>query len=470
MQEPPKPAKPVFIIDDEASILMSIDTLLRMAEIDNIVTCQDSTAALDLLAQHSASVILLDLNMPRLSGEELLPRIVQEHADVPVIVVTGAVDVQTAVACMKAGAYDYLVKPVEGDRLLTTVQRALRFSELKRENQALKESILSDSLKHPEAFSAIVTRNSKMKSLFRYVEAVAPSPQPVLVTGETGSGKELVAGAVHQLSGRKGPFVPVNVAGLDDNVFSDTLFGHSRGAFTGADRVRQGLIEEAADGTLFLDEIGDLSPDSQKKLLRLLQEGEYLPLGDSKTRRSHCRILAATNRDLWTMERDGSFRRDLNHRLRTHHCHIPPLRDRLDDLPLLTDHFVEKAARAMKRKPLSVPETLVPLLATYGFPGNVRELEAVLFDAVSTSAGNTVSRKGIAEYIKRETGRGDPLPIFPEAPAGDGFPSQLPTLRQAGEQLVAEAMKRAGGNQTRAAGMLGISQQALSKRLKKMES
>ncbi len=466
------PPQPLLIVDDEPGILLAVDTTLQMAGMNNILTCQDSRKVMGLLAEQPVEVMLLDLTMPHLDGRKLLDMANQEFPDIPVIIVTGAVDVETAVLCMKSGAFDYIVKPVEEDRLVSTVHRAMAFRELKRENFALKQHILTDTLGRPEAFVKIITNNKKMFSIFQYIESIARTSQPVLIRGETGVGKELVAGTLHSLSGLKGQFVAVNVAGLDDNVFADTLFGHVKGAFTGADTTRRGLIEQASGGTLFLDEIGDLSPASQVKLLRLLQECEYLPLGQDEPVRTDVRIVASTNVDLWERQKTGQFRKDLNFRLRTHRISLPPLRERRDDIPLLVDHFLTLAAGDLQKKKPSPPPELFPLLKTYVFPGNVRELQALVFDAVSRHKAGVLSLEVFRSHINKHHRRERSLPENSAEPAGDHaalmtFSDQLPTIREATMLLVAEAVKRAGGNQSIAAGILGISQQALSKRLKK---
>ncbi len=326
-------------------------------------------------------------------------------------------------------------------------------------------------MKKPAGFDAILTQNPHMVEILHYVRDIAPSGRPVLITGETGVGKELIAQAIHHHSALKGRFVAVNAAGLDDTVFSDTLFGHTRGAFTGAQQARRGLLDHAHDGTLFLDEIGDLSLALQVKLLRLLQEGEYRPLGGDIARKSNARFVAATNQDLWEAQRSGRFRKDLNFRLRTHHIHLPPLRERLDDLELLAPFIVAEAAEALKKQPPALPAELLPLLGTYFFPGNIRELQAILFDAVSRHKKGALPLDKIRLHIKQGS-------LLESCPVGEGasteehppgtvlFPSELPSIRQATEQLIAEALQRAGGKQGPAAKMLGISQQALSKRLR----
>ena len=224
-----KPLDPILVVDDEESILLAIDTTLQMAGFNNIVTCSDSRRVGQLMAARTAEIVLLDLTMPHVGGEQLLALFTREYPDIPVIIITGAVDVDTAVGCMRSGAFDYVVKPVEEDRLVAAVRRAVAFRDLKRENQALKAHIATDALEHPSAFRDIITQDKKMLSIFQYVESIAGTSQPVLIRGETGVGKELVAIALHRLSGLAGQFVAVNVGGLDDNVFSDTLFGHVKG-------------------------------------------------------------------------------------------------------------------------------------------------------------------------------------------------------------------------------------------------
>jgi DNA-binding NtrC family response regulator len=457
----------VLLVDDEPGWLRSLRyALARAGQITHVLECSDSRQVMEVLAHSPVGLVLLDLTMPHLSGEELLERIRLEHPEVMVLVVSGMNQLETAVRCMKAGAHDYFVKTTEEDRLVAGVQHAIRMIELQRENQRVASNLQSGALSHPEAFAAVVTRDRAMLGVFAYVEAVARSAHPILLTGESGTGKELIARAVHQLSGREGPLVAMNVAGLDDNVLSDTLFGHARGAFTGADQVRRGLIEEAADGTLFLDEIGDLSIPSQVKLLRLVQEGEYFPLGSDRPKRSRARLVAATHQDLAAKQAAGSFRRDLYFRLHTHHVNLPPLRERREDIPLLLEHFLAEAAAELgKRKPTAPPQ-LAQLLGAYGFPGNVRELKSMAFDAVSRHTGKVLSMESFIAAM------GQPG-VLPPGTAGaasqrNPFEGQvpLPTFREALDLLIGEAMSRSGGNQTIAARLLGVSQPTMSKRLK----
>ena len=459
------PVRPILMVDDEVDLQKSFAFILREAGIDNLLSCSDSREVEALLGKHELEAVLLDLNMPHLSGRDLLPIIVRNHPDVPIIVVTGVDEVKTAVQCMRGGAFDYLVKPVDEDALLAAVRRAVDVREMRRENTLLKEHLLNVELAHPEAFAGIITNDRAMQALFQYIEAVAVSSHPILITGETGVGKELVAKAAHRASGRKGEYVAVNIAGLDDNVFSDTLFGHLRGAFTGALEVRKGLIERAAGGTLFLDEIGELSQTSQVKLLRLTQEREYFPLGADTPRHTDARIIVATNRDLAAMQKTGQFREDLFYRLRSHHVRIPPLRERQDDIPLLAAHFLRKAATELGVKKPTPPRELLTLLSSYAFPGNVRELESMFLNAVSTHKSGVLSMDGFKSAIK-DSARLPPAAIKEDETFALDPSRPLPTVEQAQDMLIEEALRRTKGNQTMAADLLGITRQTLIRHVK----
>ena len=362
-----------------------------------------------------------------------------------------------------------MVKPVEKSRLVLGVAHLLEVEELKKDFTRLSSSILKKEPDNPEAFSHIITKNEKMKDIFKYAEAIAPSPKPVLISGESGTGKELVAKAIHDLSGRKGEFVTVNIAGLDDNMFSDTLFGHKKGAFTGADANRPGLIEKAADGTIFLDEIGDLCMQNQIKLLRLIQESQYYPLGSDIPKTSNVRIIAATNIDLKAKQAENAFRKDLFYRLSYHRIIVPELKERLDDLAYLIEHFITESAVILKKNKPQYPGELAVLLSNYDFPGNIRELQAMIFDAVSNCPSNFLSLDHFKKYINDNSLiqvniDSDDDDIFYKI-----FDGRFPTLKEVEDLLINEAMKKAGGNQSLASELLGISQSTLSKRFSKKE-
>ncbi len=468
MQTTEFPSLPVLMVDDEESLLISFDTALRSNGINNILLCSDSREVTKILSRNRIAIMLLDLVMPHMSGQEVLSRVSRDYPEIPVIVVTGVDEIDTAVNCVKSGAFDYMVKPVEIGRLVTSVKRAIDYRALQRENESLKMRIMGKKLDHPETFSKIVTNNEMMYGLFQYAEATADSPMPVLITGETGVGKELMVNAVHAISACEGRLIKVNVAGLDDHMFADTLFGHRKGAFTSAGSRREGLIERAADGTLFLDEIGDLSPASQVKLLRLLQDREYYPVGEDTPQFTNARIVAATSLSREELFQSDAFRKDLYYRLQTHHLHVPPLRERIGDIEVLLPHFLEKASRKLGKEVPTPPKELYTLLSTYHFPGNVRELQSMVFDAVSKHRSGKLSMKTFLSYLDErrsseaaDTWQSEPggrLPFSPFEP--------IPTLKDSEEMLIAEALKRSQGNQTIAARLLGISRQALNRRLK----
>lgn len=468
------PEHPLLVVDDEPVALKSYEMAFLASGINNVITCVDSCQVMALVAEQEIELVLLDVIMPHLSGNDLLKQLNEEYPQLPIIMVTGVSEIESAVECMKVGAVDYILKPVKYDAFISRVKHALEMRELRRENQRLQKTILGNSsakIPHP-AFRHVITSDSGMLAIFQYCEAIAASRQPVLVTGETGVGKELFAQAIHTLSGCHGEFVAVNIAGFDDAMLSDTLFGHRKGAFTGAIETRPGMIERAAEGTLFLDEIGDLSMSSQVKLLRLLQEREYSPLGSDEIRISNARVVLATHHNLMELQKNAKFRKDLYYRIATHHIHIPPLRKRKGDIELLVDHFIAKISVELDKKPPVYHPELLTLLRSYHFPGNIRELEAMIYDAVSSHQAKMLSMKVFIEHIKRNSGT-----TMPMAGSGDGEESgdsewtsdleNLPTLRQANDALVREALRRAEGNQSIAAKLLGITPQALNARLKK---
>lgn len=470
------PAQPVLLIDDEEPWLRSLSLTLREAlGYNNIIKCSDSREVMRILHFNRASLILLDLTMPHVSGQELLQLITKDYPEIPVIILSGMNQLDTAVRCMQLGAFDYYVKTVETERLVHGVQQALTVRQMHDENLHLTSLLFDDRLEYPEAFVELCTGSKKMRAVFQYCEAVAHSSEPILIHGESGVGKELIARAIHKLRSPEAPWVAVNVAGLDDTIFSDTLFGHTRGAYTGADRQRAGMIEAAAGGTLFLDEIGDINQHSQIKLLRLLQEREYFPIGSDKPCKLKAKLIFATNCELADKMSNGAFRKDLFYRLSAHQVRVPALRERLEDLEVLVPKFINDAAEACGKPAPCAPAELFGLLANHSFPGNVRELRAMVFNAVSVSKSSVLSLDSFRETIGGEQHPEPQTPATATNPCSSQhtpqrqtiFPDQLPNLEELGHQAVCEAMRRAGGNQTRAALMLGITRQGLAKRLKK---
>jgi len=462
-------ALPVVLVDDEPTVLLTSEMILRSAGIRPVKTVQDSRQLLPLLSQQEAAAVVLDLVMPFIPGTELLPEIIKQFPGLPVIVMTAALEVDTAVGCMKEGAFDYLVKPAENSRFVSSVKRALEVTQLRRQVGTLKHYLISDDLKHGDVFASFITVSRKMRSLFQYMEAIAASDEPVLISGETGVGKELLAEALHRFNGRAGKSVKVNIAGVDDTLFTDSLFGHKKGAYTGAESSREGLVAEAVGGTLFLDEIGDLKTASQIKLLRLLQEKRYYPLGSDVPKLSDVRVICATNRNLQKRMSKRHFRSDLYFRLAVHQIDVPPLTERKEDIPVLADHFVEKAAQSIDKKAPKAPPELYTLLAAYHFPGNVRELRAMIYDAVSRhQSGRVLSMKSFQKTIQAlQVTSGTELNAKDQ---DDKFAGRFPTLKEAERLHIQKALRMADGNQGVAATLLGISRPALNRRLARLKA
>jgi DNA-binding NtrC family response regulator len=455
---------PVLMIDDDEIALKFYSTVLESYGITNFKKITDSREALPYLSENQVLLVLLDLNMPHISGIELLKEINKLYPNIPVIVITADNKVELAVECIKIGAFDFLVKPVQTGRLFSVIKHTIEINDLKQEVNKLSTQVLHGQLKNPKAFQEIITNNDSMKSIFKYIEAISQSPKAVLVTGESGTGKELIARVIHKLTCKNDNFVAVNVSGLDDTVFSDTLFGHKKGSFTGADSERKGLIVQAANGTLFLDEIGDLDNNSQLKLLRLLQEGEYYPLGSDVPEKSQANIVSATNADLKFLLKKNIFRNDLYYRLISHHINIPPLRERFDDLPLLIDYFLMQSSKSLNKSKPTPPKELVTLLQTYYFPGNIRELQSMIHDAVSLHESGILSLKYFKEFIKKNTENISATEDSDENPIS--YSGKFPTLKEVEDYLINEALKKSKGNQSIAADLLGINQSTLSRRLK----
>ncbi len=455
----------ILVVEDEQYVRESLTAYLDDIGY-RVLEAENGCVGLELFRSLRPDIVMTDLRMPVMDGFALVESIAAEAEFTPIVVVSGVGAVDEAVRAMRLGAWDYISKPIVSfEELQITLERSLERARTKYELERLRRHLSEGTLGDETAFSSIVTTSSRMRAIFLYLESVAPSRQPVLITGETGTGKELIAKAVHTLSGLGGPFVAINLAGLDDTMFSDTLFGHQRGAYTGADRVREGIIRQASGGTLFLDEIGDLSPVSQVKLLRLLQEGEYLPLGSDKVQKSNARIVVATHADLKGKMENGTFRPDLYYRLCSHRVELPPLRDRPEDLPLLTEHFLEKSAVLLGKSTPVAPAELNSYLAAYRFPGNIRELEAFIHDAVARSGSRILPLESIINAIGSDlripVSAAQAISHCPVCP----FSGKFPTLKGAEDLLIAEALRLADNNQRLAAAYLGITRQALNKRL-----
>jgi DNA-binding NtrC family response regulator len=466
----------ILIVDDDTAQLKQIELELKSFGITNLVTCSNSQEVMGILSTQKVEVVILDLFMPGLTGEELLVSISSAYPHLPVIIMTGFNDVEVTIRCMKRNVFDFLLKPVDISLLIRVIRKAKEWQDLQLENNSLKQCLFEDKLKNPKAFNPYVTNsiNSSMYSVFKYMESIAKSSAPVLISGETGVGKDLIARIIHDLSMQQGAFIAVNIAGLDSAVFSDTLFGHKKGAFTSADGARKGLVEQAAKGTLLLDEIGDLSQASQVKLLRLLEEGEYFQIGCDNVRRCETRFIFSSHCDLLNMINEGNFRKDLFYRLQTHHIEIPPLRKRLEDLPVLVDHFLELASTHLRKKKPTPPRELITLLSTYHFPGNIRELKSMIYDAVSRHDKGKLSmdsfkiamEKGERRVVPREDTTKNSIEFSNDrVDFSLTINGRMPMLKDVEDVLIGEAIKRTAGNQSIAAKMLGISRPTLNKRL-----
>jgi len=456
----------IMIVDDDTQSLRSMSTLLRTYGFDTPISVSDPTSVHIEIEKHNPYIILLDLHMPGLSGQELLEMINEKFPETIVIIVTADNQIQMAVTCTQLGAHDYFVKPIDQDRFAHVLKKAIENKKLNKELILIQKHLLSHSTPTHPAFASILTNSDKMKQLFKYIEAIANSSRPILILGETGTGKELFAKAIHDVSDRQGKFVAVNIAALDEVTLSDSLFGHKKGAFTDAKEHRKGLIHRAKSGSLFLDEIGDLSASSQIKLLRLIQENNYYPLGSDNLEHSSARIITATHQNLDELIAEGVFRRDLYFRLQMHTIIIPPLRERLEDLPILVKHFLTKACEELNRPLLKVSSKIIDLLAKCSFEGNLRELEAIIFDTVvhSQGQGRKLDKKYLLQAIENISLQQDQLP----SNEGNNYFSgvkNLPTIKSITEELINEALNRSQNNQKKASEILGISRQALNKRL-----
>ncbi len=451
--------KNILIIDDDEYFLKSVSRVLKTIGDFNPVTPDSGVRSLlkeSVLKQYDA--VFLDIHMPKPDGRECLSIIKSIVPSMPVLIITGENSAETAVEYLKLGAYDFLTKPIDINRLKATLDNLFLLKSLEEELDLVTRHLLKNELEYPEHFRRIITNDEQMMRNFRYIEAIAPTSKPVMIIGETGTGKELAAEALHRCSGRKGQYVTLDVSGVDDAVFSDTLFGHVRGAFTGADKSRSGLLETAADGTIFLDEISDLPEASQIKLLRLLQTGEYYPLGSDLPKISRARIVTAVNRPVDELLA-GRFRNDLYYRLSTFKIELPPLRERREDIDALARYFYAETARELRLTSEEPPKELLDILSNYSFPGNIRELKSMVEDALLNfklgySIPETLNRK-VNKNPRQSSSKSGLKSLF----------GHFPTLQEITDRLITEAMEETGGKQKEAADIIGLSRQAFNRRL-----
>jgi DNA-binding NtrC family response regulator len=414
------------------------------------------TEALQTLEREMVDLVLLDYRMPERDGLETLKEIRRLYPELPVVMMTAYGSVETAVASMKGGALDYLTKPIDLEQLLLIFHKVLERSKLIQENKELRAR-----LHERYTFANIIYGSPSMEEVMGLVARVAPSQTTVLVTGESGTGKELIANAIHYASPRAGrPLIKVSCAALPETLLESELFGHEKGAFTGAVQRRIGRFEEANGGTLFLDEVGDLSPSTQVKLLRILQEKEFQRLGSNTTFKTDVRVIAATYRSLEEAMKKGQFREDLYYRLNVISIHLPPLRDRKEEIPLLIDHFLKKFSK-QNQKPISdVSKEARHLLLRYPYPGNVRELENLVERAVVLCRGEVITTHDLPFHLQE--GKSEGLPEV--GPKAKGLTESLEEIEK---DIILKALQENHGVQTRAAESLGISERVLRYKMKK---
>jgi two-component system NtrC family response regulator len=384
----------ILIIDDEKNYLLVLEALLADAGYE-VITSSSASKALEIVSNHDLDLVITDMRMPGLDGIEFLSQLRGRHPDLPVIMMTAYATVEKAVKAMKRGAFDYITKPFENEELILTIRKAIEMHRLKQENR-----LLSQQLQERFKFGNIVGKSKVMRQVYEIVEKVAQTRASVLITGESGTGKELIARAIHFSSPRHDKqFISVNCSALPETLLESELFGHERGAFTGAVAQRKGRFELAHSGTLFLDEVGDMSPALQVKLLRVLQEMMFERVGGTKTVQVDARLVAASNRDLSREVESGRFREDLYYRLKVVHIKVPPLRQRRDDIPLLVQHFLEKVAKANELPVKGVTHEALRHMYQYDWVGNVRELENVIERAVILCDGDEIRPQDLPEEL-----------------------------------------------------------------------
>jgi len=446
----------ILIVDDDPGHRTTLKTITRSWGYA-VDTADDGETAVQRVKSETVDLILMDVRMAGMSGIQALAQIRAHNPSLPVIIMTAYSSVESAVEALKSGAYDYLIKPLDFEALKLTIERASEHAGLKAENERLRAQLRA----RPDA-SGIIGKSPAMKALMDMLVMVAPSDATVLISGESGTGKELIARALHLDSPRRDqPMVVVNCAAIAETLLESELFGHEKGAFTGADKRRDGRFKQADQGTIFLDEIGETSPAMQAKLLRVLQQREIQPVGADKVIEVDVRFVAATNRDLQAEVAEGRFREDLFYRLNVMSLKIPPLRDRIDDIPLLAYHFLEKYARKNRKPSKGFSPLAMDMLIKYDWPGNVRELKNVLERAVILQTGEHVTEKQLPwNIVRKYTGEEVPATTAAQAATGEA------TLESIEKEAILTTLEDAEGNKSEAARRLGITRKTLHNKLK----
>ncbi len=441
----------ILICDDEKNIRSGLAMAMELEGYDTLLA-EDGEVAWNLVNKESVDLVITDLRMPKLSGEELLKRIISAYPRMPVIVLTGHGTIETAVSAMRGGAVDFFTKPVDLDRLALVVKKSLSNNDLFEEHELLKKEV--EQLRARNRYDRIIGKSQKLASLMDVVSQVAPTKASVLITGESGVGKELVADAIHELSNRsKGPFIKVHCAALTASLLESELFGHEKGSFTGAVKDKRGRFELADGGTIFLDEIGEIDAATQVKLLRVLQEKQFERVGGEKSITVDVRIVCATNRDLLKEIEKGTFREDLYYRLNVVHLEVPPLRERKDDIPLLMTSFLAQFNKENNRSVEGFSNQAKHALLSYEWPGNIRELRNSIESAVVLARGTIIDLEDL------------PLTVS-KAQSSTTLSLEVGvTLSEAEKQLIIATLAQCGGNKTKAADVLGIGRKTLHRKL-----
>lgn len=453
---PEKSHTKLLIVDDDPGHLTTLETITHSWGY-TIVTAQNGETAVKIVISESADLILMDVRMAKMSGIDALEKIKAYNPAIPVIIMTAYSSVTSAVKALKAGAYDYLMKPLDFDVLKLTIERALEHVGLREENKELKAQ-LHENFQRPD----IIGKSKAMKELMDMLAMVAPTEATVLIFGESGTGKELIAQSLHLNSPRKDyPLVVVNCAALTESLLESELFGHVKGAFTGANRTREGRFMQAQHSSIFLDEIGETSPAMQAKLLRVLQEKEIQPVGSEAVVPVDVRILAATNRDLTEEVALGRFREDLYYRLNVVSLNIPPLRSRRDDIPLLAQHFMNKFAVRNRKTVKGLVPKAMDMLIKYDWPGNVRELENAIERSIILLTGDHITEKQLPLAILRSFNQKEPKPLPPT-----GFNGGAKSLEEVEKEVILATLATVNDNKSEAARRLGITRKTLHNKLK----
>lgn len=438
----------ILIVDDEAPIRETLEMVL-LGKGYAVATAEDGPSAIRAFERERPDVVILDICLPEMSGIEVLRTLKKKHQNITVIMITAYHDMETTIQAMKEGAYEYIRKPIDVDELEIVIDKVAE--NLRLVNRL--EELITDISREYKADN-IVGKSRTMQQVFKTIAMVSESRTTVLIQGESGTGKELIAKAIHYNSPfRKEPFVPVNCSALVDTLLETELFGHERGAFTGASQLKKGKIEQARNGTILLDEIGEITPALQVKLLRFLQEKEFDRVGGNERIKSAARIIAATNRDLFRMVEEKRFREDLYFRLKVVEIHVPPLRERKEDIPLLVDHLLHKINIELHKKVTQIPKNVMEALIEYAWPGNVRELENLLTRAVVLSKGNVL----LPDHI---------LDVF-EPCSAHQRPAEIKTLSQVEMEHIRRALTETHWNKGRTCELLGVSRPTLREKIKK---